>query len=74
MAEIGLCAGRELVVAPRLGDTVLTDFVEQGLIADLEERGCLFAVPIGLFKSLRDCGSFGFVFRAARQGLESAGR
>jgi len=56
-------------MAAGLGDAVLPDFVEQGLVADLQQRSRLLAVPIGLFESLCDCGSFGFIFRAAREGL-----
>src|ERR1700739_2192815 len=64
--EICLRAGRELVMTAGLGDPVLPDFVEQGLVTYFEERGRLLTVPVGLLQSLCDGRCFGFIFRAAR--------
>ena len=62
---------RELVVAFGFGDSVLADLVEQRFVADLENRGGLLAVPVGLFQSLGDGLRFGFIFGGAGQRFQA---
>jgi hypothetical protein len=66
--QTNLGAGCQLV-ALGLRDAVLADFVEQGFVADLEQCGCLLAVPVGLVKRLPDRFRFGFILGAARYGF-----
>jgi hypothetical protein len=62
------------VVALGFGNSILPNFVEQSFVADLQDPGCLFAIPIGLFERLPDGFSLGFVLGAASQGFQSATR
>src|SRR5215469_10258220 len=68
-----LGAGRELVMAAGLGDSVLADFVEQRFVADLQNCGRLLAVLVGLLKRASDGLGFGFVLGRARQRLQASG-
>jgi len=61
------------VVAFVVGDSVLANFVEQGFVADLQDRGGLLAVPVCLFQSAHDGFGFGFVFGAAGEGFQATG-
>src|SRR5882672_3841436 len=65
------CAGGQPVSAAALSDAILTDFVEQCLVADLEQHGCLFSIPIGLFQSSGNGFRFGFVFGVASERLQT---
>jgi hypothetical protein len=46
-------------------DFVLANFIEQSLVADFENTGSFFPVPIGLFERaqsyIENTGHFGFV-------------
>jgi hypothetical protein len=57
------------VVALGFGNAVLPDLVEQSFVADLQQRRCLLAIPVGLFECPRDCLGLGFIFRAAGERL-----
>src|SRR5579875_562220 len=46
-------------------NVVLADFIEQGLVADIEFDGGALAVPSGLFKDLRDHFTLGAVLQMA---------
>src|SRR5579863_1230041 len=59
-----LCPGSKFV-AFGFGDAVLADFVEQGLVTDLEQHRRLLAVPVRLIQSAGDGLGFGFIFSAA---------
>ena len=69
--SLGLRSGRQFVVALGFGNAILPDLVEQGLVADLENRGCLLAVPVGLLESLSDGLRFGFIFGGAGQRFQA---
>ncbi len=58
------------MVTLRLGNSVLANLVEQGLVADLENGCRLLAIPVGLFESFGDGLRFGFVLGRASQGLQ----
>src|ERR1700732_966127 len=62
----------ELVVALGLGDSVLSNLIEQCLVADLQYRRRLLAVPIRLFQRAGDGLGFCAVFGIACQRLQSA--
>lgn len=47
------------------GNAVLADFVEQSFVADLQQPGCLFTIPVGLFERLADGFAFSFIFSGA---------
>ena len=70
--SLGLRSSRQLVVALGFGDSILPDLVEQSLVADLENRGCLLAIPVGLFESLGDGLRFGFILGGACQRFQAA--
>ena len=55
-----------------LGDAILADLVEQGFVADLQNGGCLLAIPIGLFQGASDGEGFRFIFRRAPEGLQTS--
>ena len=57
------------MVAFGFRDSVLPDFVEQRFVADLQQRGRLLAVPVGLFESLCDGLGFGFILSVAGQAI-----
>jgi len=63
-----LCA-RGKFVALGLCDAVLADLIQQRLVADLQQRGSLLAVPIGFVESFADGLSFGSVLGSASQRL-----
>ena len=67
----GLGSGGELVVSLRLGYSVLANFIEQGLVADLENGCRLLAIPVGLFESLGDRLCFGFILGRASQRFQT---
>ena len=64
---------RQFVVPFGFGNPVLADLVQQGFVADLENRGRLFAVPVGLLQCLGDGLRFGFIFGGASQRFQAAG-
>ena len=68
--ERSLGSGRKLVVALGLGYAVLPNFVEQGLVANLEDGRRLLAIPVGLFESFGNGLRFGFILRRPSQGFQ----
>ena len=56
-----------------LRNAVLADFVEQRLVADLEQRGRLLAVPVGFIKRFGDGFGLSFILRAASNRFKSTG-
>ena len=56
-------------VALGLSDAVLPDLIQQRLVADLQQRGRLLAVPVGFVESLADGLSFGSVLGSTSQRL-----
>ena len=67
-----LRSGRQFVVPFGFGNAVLPDLIEQGFVTDLQDRGSLFAVPVGLFQSLGNGLRFGFIFGGTCQRFQAA--
>ena len=64
--RLELRARRKFVVsAALLCDAVLANLIEQGFVADLEQRRCLLAVPIRFFERAGNCFGLGFVLSAS---------
>src|SRR6266446_6406549 len=72
--EVGLGPSRKFVVAFGLGDSVLPNLVEQGFVANLQQRRRLLAVPVGLLERLPDGFSLSFILGGARQRFQSPAR
>ena len=66
--------GRQLVVALGLRDAVLPNLVKQRLVADLQQRGRLFAVPVGFIKCFGNGFGLGAILGAAGQRFKPAYR
>src|SRR5580704_13267695 len=67
-----LRARRQLVMALGLGNPILPDLIQQRLVADLQQRGGLLAIPVRLLQRVRDGPRLGFVFGGARHRLQPA--
>src|SRR5208282_2846287 len=57
---------RQLMMALGLGNPILPDLIQQRLVADLQQRRGLLAIPVGLLQRMRDGLRFGFVLGSAR--------
>ena len=60
------------MVALGLCDSVLANFVQQRLVADLQDRRSLLAVPVCLLQSAHNCFRLGFIFGAAGNRFQTA--
>jgi len=60
------------VVSARLGNSVLANLVEESLVADLQDRRCLLAIPIRLFQRASNSERLGFVLGRAGQRFQAS--
>ena len=61
-----------MVTTLRFRDPILADFVQQSLVADLEDGCRLLAIPVGLLERLGDGLCLGFILGRTRQAFQAA--
>jgi hypothetical protein len=59
-------------VASGLSDPVLANLVQQRFVADFQQRGRLFAVPVGFVEGPADGFGLGAILGGSRQGFQAS--